>query len=282
MAAGRDAASGMAYSVFQGFPTDWSCAPEAIEEWNSMGEDLDAVEFSLSPEMERTTWNTSNWQEGTVTVAWDHVQSWNPVICDAEASAAIRTILDSRSYQAADVLPSADHVIYVDGVQYFIQSESGNLYRWDEGYGTTLATKPLTEAEVELLHAIVNNGGTMENEPMMEAMSAASAYFDREADTGMLFEYKMSYIKDIVSPDVDETMRQRANGTIGDSDWAFAVDIIFVPENPEDIQYLIAGNTHEYAGVLSSVPAGAYEMHRVGYAKRVVDAWEIQVGGTGW
>ena len=77
-------------------------------------------------------------------------------------------------------------------------------------------------------------------------------------------------------------MRQRANGTIGDSDWAFTVDTIFVPENPDDIRYLIAGNTHEYAGALSSVPEGAYEMHRVGFAKRVVDAWEINVGGTGW
>jgi hypothetical protein len=98
----------------------------------------------------------------------------------------------------------------------------------------------------------------------------------------MLNERAVSYLKYIVSPDVDATVRQRENGTIGESDWAFRLTTIFVPENPADIQFFMDGNTHGYEGAFSSVPAGAYEMTHVGYAKRVVDAWEIIITGTGW
>ena len=278
----RDAASGRTYSVLQGFPTDMQAGPKGQEEYESMCADLDAMVFTLSPEMESSTWNESNWVPGTVTVELDHLDSWSPVICDADASAAIRTILDSRPYQAADGLPLADHVIFVDGVQYFIQNESGSVYRQDDVYGVTRRTTGLMVSELTLIRNIVENSGTMADERMMEAMEAALAHFNAEADAGMLNERAVSYLKYIVSPDVDATVRQRENGTIGESDWAFQLTTIFVPEDPEDIRYLMAGNTHQYSGVYSSVPEGAYEMIHVGFAKRMVDGWEIMVTGTGW
>ncbi len=155
---------------------------------------------------------------------------------------------------------------------------SGEVMDWTGKFATNL----LTAEELEQIHWIQEYGGTLRGEEMLEAMSAANAHFEREAADGMLGEHKMTFLKFIVSPDMDATTLCRERGNIGGSDWAFSLTVIFVPENPEDIQYFTAGNTHEYTGDDPNVPEGAYEYTRVGCVARDVNAWHVEITGTGW
>lgn len=153
-------ASGQNYSVWLRRPTDWACPAEAAEEYEKMGGEIDSMTFTLSPEMERNTWNESNWVPGTVTVVWKNQEGWNPVICDPVASAAIRQFLNSREY-VDNTIGSYDSVIFVDGVKYFFHSETGTLYSAPgEGY-TKKAKWPLQAGELALIRTAVENGGTL-------------------------------------------------------------------------------------------------------------------------
>ena len=115
-----------------------------------------------------------------------------------------------------------------------------------------------------------------------EAIKAAEEYFDRAAASREWAGEKMTFLKFIVSPEVGATIHARKNSELGENDWAFGLTVIFVPDDTADMDYLIAGNTHEYIGDDPEVPEGAWELTRVGYVRQEADGWSVEIVGTGW
>lgn len=116
-----------------------------------------------------------------------------------------------------------------------------------------------------------------------EALMAAQAYFDELAESKMLNDRKVAYLKYIVEEDAYQTERDRANGTLGKNEIAARLTTIFVPENEDELIYFAAGSLGEYAGDDPTVPEGAWVKYNVGYVTQEADGWHIDdFTNTGW
>ena len=278
------------YSVICSGVSDVQSTESTQEEYNDMLRKVDEVRFDLSDWMLANTWNETNWIDGSVTLyESDGRQFTRIVLCDETTSAVIREMLETRTFEENEQKhkdgTSIDLELLVNGRRYFMMGMNG-ADGWSSGEimdrTGKFAVNPLSEEERAQIHWIQEYGGTLRGEEMMQAMEAALAYFKSETADGMLDGHKVTFVKHIVSPDPDATTRCRERGDIGGSDWAFFLTVIFVPENPEDIQYYMAGNTHEYTGDNPGVPEGAFEYHRVGCIAREADGWHVEIAGTGW
>ena len=116
-----------------------------------------------------------------------------------------------------------------------------------------------------------------------EALMAAQAYFDELAESKMLNDRKVAYLKYIVEEDAYQTERGRANGLLGKNEIAARLTTIFVPENEDDLIYFAAGNLGEYTGDDPTVPEGAWVKYHVGDVTQEADGWHISdFTSTGW
>lgn len=309
-----------AYTVMMEYPDDIQSAElvksdeETTQAYMAMRRDAEQVTVALGDGLiRRARFTEDTWVDGTVTIYQNYISGDDgslfriAVFCDAETSAAIRKILDERDY-ASDGVPlykyhgTGQLTIVTDEAVYDIPDlEKGDILK---DWHSEMAVQPLTAAETEVISCAINSDGKtwqvkgtepddafrteddpeadLTGEELIEAMEATKAHFEREAATGELYGEKMAFLMFVVSPDVDATVLNRQNGTIGDSDWAFLVRTIFVPEDPDVINKLMAGNTHEYTGADPTVPDGAWEMTHVGVAAREVNAWHVEIVGTGW
>jgi len=68
--------------------------------------------------------------------------------------------------------------------------------------------------------------------------------------------------------------------TAGHERFAFSYRTVFVPENQNTINWLMAGNTGEYEG--GGAPEGALVYSRCGWMYLTEDGWRCDGTGTGW
>ncbi|MBQ7144396.1 MAG: hypothetical protein IJR65_04500 [Oscillospiraceae bacterium] len=94
--------------------------------------------------------------------------------------------------------------------------------------------------------------------------------------------FRNSYAKAVVEGYEPWNERFDESGYADGQQWRFLLYLIFVPENETALRYQMAGNTHKYTGTDLSVPAGAYECTRCGYAVREADGWHVTLTGTSW
>lgn len=80
--------------------------------------------------------------------------------------------------------------------------------------------------------------------------------------------------------EAEQAMKQY--GYIGKESHPFFARVVFVPENQRAYQYSIAGNTGNYEGDNSEVPANALEWSRCATVEKRDDGWHGEIRGTGW
>ncbi|MBQ6116778.1 MAG: M56 family metallopeptidase [Oscillospiraceae bacterium] len=413
------------YSVVLSCPGDVQFTESTADEYRAMEADKDQMEITLSDWMLANTWTEADRAADTVTLTTFGLDGGHAVICDAAASAAIRQMLESRTYEEHEDwwrdLVGSSMEISVNNTVYTLHVPQGSnpqecyIYRNDGRF----ATEVLTMEEVEWLHSVMDNNGvlpavtyeldgnryvihgyeaarldwmpgedlyfanpafwgqkfsgigvegsalwanagktelrmtfTVSNgrsstgameglhvdctvdigagtlvsreitsdggdtveltdqelveiaakmaqilrdaeadaqrlaaapaEPS-EALMAAQAYFDELAESKMLNDRKVAYLKYIVEEDAYQTERGRANGLLGKNEIAARLTTIFVPENEDDLIYFAAGNLGEYTGDDPTVPEGAWVKYNVGYVTQEADGWHIDdFTNTGW
>lgn len=117
-------------------------------------------------------------------------------------------------------------------------------------------------------------------------LDAAQAYCDAAAEKFLNApsgtKYCYSFATCQVEAAENETAFRRQQGSIDENTHAFALTMIFVPENERAMVYSMAGNTSEYTGNDPNVPAGAYQYTLCGYITLTSDGWQGWITGTSW
>ena len=97
--------------------------------------------------------------------------------------------------------------------------------------------------------------------------------------------YKYSYVKSTVSVNQiakDMTKQRREQGTLGDHEYCFAVETVFVPENDAALAWNMAGNTDLYQGNDPKVPEGAFQKSNCCVIAKLDGEWKMTYIGTSW
>ena len=156
------------YSVVLSCPGDIQFTEETAAEYQAMYADMDKMEITLSDWMLTNTWNETNLVSGNVSLHTIDMDGEHTVICDADASAVIRQMLESRTYAEHEDwwrdLTGARMEIKVNGVTYTLHEPQGSsmenpfaIYRNDKLFAATW----LTKEEVAWLRTVLDNGGKM-------------------------------------------------------------------------------------------------------------------------
>ena len=98
-------------------------------------------------------------------------------------------------------------------------------------------------------------------------------------------QFRFTYVQStVISGDfVDaQTEQMRKNGTLGENEYCFYVETVFVPETERALAYNMAGNTVEYTGNNPNVPAGAFQREACGIISLEADGWHAKIVGTSW
>ena len=98
-------------------------------------------------------------------------------------------------------------------------------------------------------------------------------------------KYCYTYIKSEVTADEvaqQETERLREQGRIEETEYCFAVETVFVPENDTALMWGMAGNTTAYDGDDPKVPQDALQYWRCGIIAREETGWVVTHIGTAW
>ena len=97
--------------------------------------------------------------------------------------------------------------------------------------------------------------------------------------------YKYSYVKSTVTVNQiakDMTKQRREQGTLGDHEYCFAVETVFVPENDAALAWNMAGNTDLYQGNDPKVPEGAFQKSNCCVIAKLDGEWKMTYIGTSW
>ena len=97
--------------------------------------------------------------------------------------------------------------------------------------------------------------------------------------------YKYSYVKSTVSVNQiakDMTKQRREQGTLGDHEYCFAVETVFVPENDAALAWNMAGNTDLYQGNDPKVPEDAFQKSNCCVIAKLDGEWKMTYIGTSW
>lgn len=97
--------------------------------------------------------------------------------------------------------------------------------------------------------------------------------------------YKYSYVKSTVTVNQiakDMTKQRREQGTLGDHEYCFAVETVFVPENDAALAWNMAGNTDLYQGNDPKVPVGAFQKSNSCVIAKLDGEWKMTYIGTSW
>jgi len=97
--------------------------------------------------------------------------------------------------------------------------------------------------------------------------------------------YKYSYVKSTVTVNQiakDMTKQRREQGTLGDHEYCFAVETVFVPENDAALAWNMAGNTDFYQGNDPKVPEGAFQKSNSCVIAKLDGEWKMTYIGTSW
>ena len=88
-------------------------------------------------------------------------------------------------------------------------------------------------------------------------------------------KYFCTYLS-ISDVEEDHDAAQESDGV-----FLFWYNTIFVPENKDGLNWMMAGNTEEYTGDDPDVPPGAFRYGRCGYMYRSDGGWRCDGVGTG-
>ena len=98
-------------------------------------------------------------------------------------------------------------------------------------------------------------------------------------------KYRYSYVKSTVTVNQiakDMTKQRREQGTLGDNEYCFAVETVFVPENDAALGWNMAGNTDLYQGNDPKVPEGAFQKSNSCVIAKLDGEWKMTYMGTSW
>lgn len=120
-------------------------------------------------------------------------------------------------------------------------------------------------------------------------LEAATAYMQQSDARRLQYtsgsKYKYSFCKsELVDGDFvqQQTEHMRERGYIGENEYCFYVETVFVAENEMAWAQSAAGNTVDYVGNDPDVPEGAYQYERCGIIELQEDGWHVTHMGTSW
>ncbi len=140
------------------------------------------------------------------------------------------------------------------------------------------------ELEYAAIHrepVIPNKGQTPSQAAQQFVEQSDAAYLQVSSGSKFRFTFVQSTV---VDGDFVEQMTEqmRKNGELGDNEYCFYVETVFVPETEYAWGHNMAGNTVEYTGNAPGVPAGAWQRTACGIISLESDGWHGRIVGTSW